>query len=431
MGDSKRQGWMLDPQNEMTDVFRASGREKTNREIERERQQQESERIRKEREIKPIENSSRGYEYGDKGSSWRMMKLKRVFDIAKEEGVSVEKIALERYGVLEEYQEALKEREFLDLDKKSNQHGTKSNLKRPSFKPPSEFARPNKLEKSSHRNREEIDRDSSNSKKEEDDTVYRRRKDDSPTRKAPLPQAIAPVVKYELDEPVLSKDQLNKLHAKVLKAKMLKLPELEELEEEYYYELAKAESGDKIIVVPSVNSKGELHAPEEAITRNRNTHDKKGNRLGYEDEGEQTLDDLVRYEKLNKTSDFDKNLSHQIARDSTFKDDLDYMDDSSDRLSRKKKDKRDNSEKRAIRGTFLMILDYKKSEAALAECVYCYHDNQPPKITMISIGNSVYLALPETIDMVKYHCLIVPIQHANTTLELDDQAWDEIRVYSY
>ncbi len=29
--------------------------------------------------------------------------------------------------------------------------------------------------------------------------------------------------------------------------------------------------------------------------------------------------------------------------------------------------------------------------------------------------------------MVPYHCLIVPFQHCTTTLELEDDAWDEIR----
>jgi hypothetical protein len=37
--------------------------------------------------------------FGDKGSGWRMMKLKKVFEIAESEKRSVEQVALERYGV--------------------------------------------------------------------------------------------------------------------------------------------------------------------------------------------------------------------------------------------------------------------------------------------------------------------------------------------
>ena len=39
-----------------------------------------------------------------------------------------------------------------------------------------------------------------------------------------------------------------------------------------------------------------------------------------------------------------------------------------------------------------------------------------------------YLACPSHEELVKGHCHIVPIQHHLTTLEGDDDLWDEIRV---
>ncbi len=72
-------------------------------------------------------------------------------------------------------------------------------------------------------------------------------------------------------------------------------------------------------------------------------------------------------------------------------------------------------------------LDYKKTQEALERCNFCYHDGQPPTATVLSLGNKTYLGLPLDIDMVPGHCVIVPIQHATTTLELDDDVWDEIR----
>ena len=39
------------------------------------------------------------YTIGDAGSKWRMMKLRRVYEMAEEEGKPVEEIALMRYGV--------------------------------------------------------------------------------------------------------------------------------------------------------------------------------------------------------------------------------------------------------------------------------------------------------------------------------------------
>jgi hypothetical protein len=37
--------------------------------------------------------------FGDAGSSWRMIKLKRTLELAEEQQRPVEEVALERYGV--------------------------------------------------------------------------------------------------------------------------------------------------------------------------------------------------------------------------------------------------------------------------------------------------------------------------------------------
>jgi hypothetical protein len=66
-------------------------------------------------------------------------------------------------------------------------------------------------------------------------------------------------------------------------------------------------------------------------------------------------------------------------------------------------------------------------ESILHSCNFCYKDDAPPKVSVIATGLKSYLALPETVDMVPYHCLIVPIQHVSSTLELEDDVWDEIR----
>lgn len=49
------------------------------------------------------------YTFGDAGSKWRMTKLKRCYEFAKEEGKTVESVALERYGNLREFDEAREE----------------------------------------------------------------------------------------------------------------------------------------------------------------------------------------------------------------------------------------------------------------------------------------------------------------------------------
>jgi hypothetical protein len=51
---------------------------------------------------------------GSAGSSWRMAKLRRVYEAAAEENRPIEEIALERYGDLESFEQAKEERQILD-----------------------------------------------------------------------------------------------------------------------------------------------------------------------------------------------------------------------------------------------------------------------------------------------------------------------------
>ena len=44
-------------------------------------------------------SNKKSFEFGDSGSNWRMIKLKRVYDIAERDGRKVDEVALERYGV--------------------------------------------------------------------------------------------------------------------------------------------------------------------------------------------------------------------------------------------------------------------------------------------------------------------------------------------
>jgi hypothetical protein len=51
---------------------------------------------------------------GSSGSAWRMTKLKRTYEAAEEEGRSIEDVAMERYGSLEAFEDAKEERRVLD-----------------------------------------------------------------------------------------------------------------------------------------------------------------------------------------------------------------------------------------------------------------------------------------------------------------------------
>lgn len=74
-------------------------------------------------------------------------------------------------------------------------------------------------------------------------------------------------------------------------------------------------------------------------------------------------------------------------------------------------------------------VDYARTKKALDSCLLCPQgDDGPPRAAVIAMGTRVYLACTQTEELVPGHCLIVPVQHTLTTLEGDDDAWDEIRV---
>jgi hypothetical protein len=75
------------------------------------------------------------------------------------------------------------------------------------------------------------------------------------------------------------------------------------------------------------------------------------------------------------------------------------------------------------------VLDYKRTQKVLATCPFCYgEDDSPPKAPVVAMGTRTYLSCTTNDELVKGHCLIVPIQHHLTMLEGDDDVWDEVRV---
>ncbi|KAJ2997187.1 hypothetical protein HDV02_005785 [Globomyces sp. JEL0801] len=464
ISDNKKQPesraeWMSDSKNIIQDIFNSEKKvDKKQRIIDRELEEAKRKAIVDERTIKPVNTDSKKFEFGDKGSSWRMMKLKRVFEIAKEDQLPVEQVAVERFGNLKDFQLALDERKYLD-DNRIPDEDSKRNY-RPSFRK-SNFRAPDRdtnrnisddrsrnddnYRRSRDDRRDRYDQSQNRERDSRKDDTYRRTRNDPETipKDSQKPETInragsenkseqkintmgtmnfttPQVIKITPTEPVMTNDQLNRLNAKVIKAKLMKAANLEELEEEYVYEKQRADAANaQIIVVPSDTNSGNESNKRIKLTKQK-THDSAGNRISYLDENEQSLDDLVRQEKINKSFQFDKEMANQIAKDSTFRDNLDYMDDRSDNFAKKKVVRKEHKNQHSIN-------DFKRVEDILANCHFCYQEGSKPKVSVVAVATKTYLALPETVDMVPYHCLIVPMQHAITTLELEDDTWDEIR----
>lgn len=227
----KRHDWM----DAGSDLFATKEREKTRRELELEQKQLESETIIKDRTITHIEKKS-AYEFGDSGSNWRMMKLKQVFERAKEEGKSVEEMALIRFGCIDDFNILLKEREYLDR----HYHGNVKTITKRSTSSLSSRGFINPLKSSNIEAPKVLPK---------------------PTFKLPelvSNNALPTTITKSIDgAAVLSKDELNKMRASLVKARIMNSPDLKTLEGTYKTELERHEKSlvDVIIVKESEEKK--------------------------------------------------------------------------------------------------------------------------------------------------------------------------------
>ncbi|WWC58338.1 uncharacterized protein I303_100878 [Kwoniella dejecticola CBS 10117] len=466
---------------------------------------------------------------GGPGHQWRMMKLKRLYEQAEEQGRDVEEVALERYGSMDDFNEALEERRVLDeresrrrsrrgpggSDGFSTPGGSSAGIRTPDtssrkfmftnsagpddfgssrpssrggFRRPGEegdsFVTPSGTGSSrvDELRRRESDNNSSRTPKELSTpipsvftpTALTRSGSGYPFANASAGQANAATQQNQnpnsdptSSKPPLTTEQLNKLQAKVIKAKLMDEPNAQSLEDEYDYERVRSEKaaeggmwegsadsnglqgqfgrtderGHRIEtqVLPTLDGRGRLYdvglgQADEGESRPGNrrkkaekfeTRDKEGNVLRYNaDDDTQTLGELVRQEKFGAGSGDQKNMDAEMAsaisRDAKFASDVDYMDENVDKLARRKM--KSDAMKRAF-----AINDYARTKKALDSCPFCYQDDRNPLAAVVALGTRTYMCCTQFEELVPGHCLIVPIQHHLSMLEMDDDDWDEVR----
>ncbi|KAJ2412571.1 Pre-mRNA-splicing factor cwf19 [Coemansia sp. IMI 209128] len=243
---------------------------------------------------------------------------------------------------------------------------------------------------------------------------------------------------------------LNKLRAKVMKARLTKSAELPELERQ----LAAAMEGDRsvatgsssgrkdagnssggVVVLPRVDSHGRLlkigatpeskHQSTSALTK------KEKARISESKAESLSIAQMARMERETEGDNaMDRSLAAQIMKDAKFTNDLEYIDDNAERLSKQRPGQSSEQLKQAA------IRDYRVMESVLGHCDMCFKQSEradgssvlaPPEYPTVALGNRVYLALPNREPMCDGHCIITPVEHvAGSSLKCDDDAWDEI-----
>ncbi|WRT63888.1 uncharacterized protein IL334_000814 [Kwoniella shivajii] len=461
---------------------------------------------------------------GGPGYQWRMMKLKRLFEQADEQGREVEDVALERYGNLEEFQAAVEERRIVEeresrrktrrgpggSDGFSTPGGGSSGMRTPDtsgrrfmFTNPSggdDFGTSRPSSRAGFRRPGEENDFQTPSGRVDDLRRAESFGTPGPTRASglgtaprvstPIPSVFTPTTLtrsgsgYPFNtqsqagqmqnpdptssKPPLTTEQLNKLQAKVIRAKLMDDPNALSLEEEYENERIKSEkagenggmwegSGNEnglqgqlgrtdekgnrveVQVLPTLDGRGKLYDvgtgqvddPSQQPGNRRKkvekfeTRDKEGNILRYNaDDDNQSLGELVRQEKFGAGSQDQKNMDAEMAaaisRDAKFASDVDYMDDNVEKLARRKM--KSDAMKRAF-----AINDYARTKKALDSCPFCYQDDRPPLAAVVALGTRTYMCCTQYEELVSGHCLIVPLQHHLSTLEMEDEDWDEVK----
>ncbi|KAL4251855.1 Cwf19-like protein [Abortiporus biennis] len=420
---------------------------------------------------------------GGPGSQWRMMKLRRVYETADEEGRPVLEVAMDRFGSMELFEQAQEERRILDEREnrrndtysgrsdrkgKARDNGTGNDgEKRYMFTDvagsgassrSSSFRRPDFGDRQHQGSLPSTPSPADSSSRQS--APQNRRFDslrlpsrgggESPFQQShtPIPSVMTPSQLVAPKTKVLSQSELNKLQAKVLRAKLIGAPDAEALEKEYERELKRSngEEGDgegsvqtKVEVLPTLDARGRLYdvghgkPDEEILPGNRKKKEKfemrdpkTGEILRYNpDDDKVTLGEMLRQEKFDAGMSDQKNLDAEYARailsDGKFQNDLDYIDDNAEKLGRQKM--RSDAMKRQF-----AINDYKRTQKVLATCPFCYgEDDSLPKAPVIAMGTRVYLSCTLNEELLEGHCLIVPIQHHLTMLEGDDDVWDEVK----
>jgi hypothetical protein len=334
------------------------------------------------------------YTFGDSGSQWRMTKLKAVYKQAEESGRSVDEVAIERFGSLQEFDDAREEQ--IEVERRQLYGAGYVGKEKPS----GELFQERKTDMAIRRNPE-------------------------PSNGVPdLPQGQVVEEKSAPAAIALDSTALNRMKAQLMKARLKKSPDVPRLEKEYNAALARFSNGssDPSVIVLSTMENRMLAGTRGEV---KSIDNKRGRERGLVEENEDmSIEDMVREERRTKGQAGGEGMraAERIAKDAKFDTDLDYMDENASKLA-KRVGKSEINLKNAAIGEF------QKMNRILDSCMLCHHEdkNQPPVAPIISLATRVFLTLPTEPELSDGGAVIVPIQHRTNLLECDDDEWEEIR----
>lgn len=231
---------------------------------------------------------------GGPGSQWRMMRLRRVFETAEEEGLPVEQVGVDRFGSLQAFEDAKEERRILDEreGRRGGGGGERDAARGRAQDRPTHFSTDGEKRlmftdvggsgassRSASFRRPGGAPATPSPAPDAQRTPANRRLDalrlpsqaNSPLAQAhtPIPSVMTPPLQRAGGAGAgargMSPSSLNKLQAKVIRAKLMDSPDAERLEREYEEEARKAQGAvqdgvrTKVAVLPTLDARGKMY----------------------------------------------------------------------------------------------------------------------------------------------------------------------------
>ncbi|XP_071847818.1 CWF19-like protein 2 isoform X2 [Apostichopus japonicus] len=261
---------------------------------------------------------------------------------------------------------------------------------------------------------------------------------------------------------ILSKDEMNQLGAKIVRAEIMGNQKLvddlkKQLEAARQVAAAGPKAGERrsaiskdtqqgkerqskeeeTVILSRTNRMGQSYPlPEEAgyvekggKKRRKNkgveTHGKDGERERYFGNDDNVdLKTMVQQEKMGLAEDQNRMFAKAQARALKSLNEEYTLDDMFVSTANTQSDRDEMQRQREN-----AIKEHRKMEAALSRCPFCIDSPEMQKHLIIALGIKVYLCLPRTKSLTAGHCLIVPMQHSSACTAVDEDVWNEIQIF--
>ncbi len=242
--------------------------------------------------------------------------------------------------------------------------------------------------------------------------------------------------------------ELNTLGAKVIKAEMLgDLAKVETLKKklERLHELKKRQQNRKsstkkqedqpesqVRAIPLVSTDRfgrvrPLDMPSsERIQRYSAPPAKKSKSKKYTDDGDSySIRELMEQERKISTRDTQLAIAGMASKFVSSSNKDDTIDEKHASKVAVSYDPRQNEGKDFMRA----MTQSKKIAETMDNCKLCFGNDNFSKSLLVAVGISVYLAVPATQSLIDGHCLLIPMEHHTSMILLDENVWDEIKVF--